>query len=337
MPREGVFNGVVFDPNIFAGYMQEQSCLNTAIIQSGILVEDPIIKKALGSDGNVGTTPFFLPVDEEGDALNYDGKTNNVPSELKNSKQMFMAIGRQKAWKENTFVRYLSGKSPLQNLADHLVVPYWTFQWQQDLLAIIKGVLGVTEMKSHITDLSVASGSITDANKISLETPVDAGQKALGDKRKEFSLFICHSVIATRLLKLNIAEYRKFTVAGAVEEIELKCIGNMIILETDDGTVDSTTPSFPKYHSYMLGRGVILTATKIVDRPYYPDYDPETDGGIDKLYTKQARVFHPNGFSIKADNIATESPTREELATASNWELKFNHRNIRIAEIISNG
>ena len=84
----------------------------------------------------------------------------------------------------------------------------------------------------------------------------------------------------------------------------------MIILETDDGTVDRTTPNFPKYHSYMLGRGVILTATKTVDRPYYPDYDPETDGGIDKLYTKQARVFHPNGFSIKADNIATESPTR---------------------------
>lgn len=82
---------------------------------------------------------------------------------------------------------------------------------------------------------------------------------------------------------------------------------------------------------------MLFTATKTVDRPYYPDYDPETDGGIDKLYTKQARVFHPNGFSIKADNIATESPTREELATASNWELKFNHRNIRIAEIISNG
>ncbi len=337
MPREGVFNGVVFDPNIFAGYMQEQSCLNAAIIQSGILVEDPIIRSALQNAGNVGTTPFFLPVDEEGDALNYDGKTNNVPTELKNGKQMYMAIGRQKAWKETTFVRYLSGKSPLQNLADHLVVPYWTFQWQQDLLAIIKGILGVADMKSHITDLSVASGSITDANKISLETPLDAGQKALGDKRKEFSLFICHSVVATRLLKLDIAQNRKFTVAGVAGEIELKCIGDMIILETDDGTVDSTTPNFPKYHSYMVGKGTFLTSTKTVDKPYYPDYDPETDGGINKLYTKQARVIHPNGFSIKADNITTESPTREELANKDNWELKFNHRNIRIAEIISNG
>lgn len=71
--------------------------------------------------------------------------------------------------------------------------------------------------------------------------------------------------------------------------------------------------------------------------PYDTDYDPEKLGGVSMLYTKQARVMHPNGFSIKADNIVEESPTREELANSANWELKFNHRNVAIAEIISNG
>lgn len=337
MPREGIFNNTVFDPDVFTGYMQEQSCLNLAIIQSGILVEDPTIGSQLTASSNVGTTPFFLPVDDEGDALNYDGKTNNVPSELKTSKQTYMAIGRQKAWKENSFVRYLSGESPLQNLADNLVVPYWTNQWQLDLLAIIKGILAIESMKSHITDLSTKSGEITDSNKITLETPIDAGQKALGDKRKTFSLFICHSVVATRLLKLNIAQNRKYTVPGVAGEIELKSIGDMVILETDQGTVDSTTEGYPIYHSYMVGKGTFLTKQKVVDKPYYADYDPETNGGIDKLYTKQARVLHPNGFSIAVDNIEEESPTREELANPGNWTLKFNHRNIKIAEIISNG
>lgn len=337
MPRTGEFNGVYFDPDVFTEYMQEQSCLNFAIIQSGVLQEDPIIRSKLGGEGNVGTTPFFNSIDNEGDALNYDGKTDNTPTELSTKKQMFMAISRMKAWKETDFVRYLSGKSPLQNLATKLVVPYWTYQWQKDLLAIIKGVMGVTEMKTHKTDLSVTSGSITDANKIELNTPLRASQKALGDKRRDFSLFICHSTVATRLVELNIAQNVKYTVPNAVEQVELKQIGDMIILETDDGTVDTTTPNFPVYHSYMLGRGTILTADKTVPDPYATDYDPEKLGGVSKLYTKQARVFHPNGFSIKADNIAEESPTREELANSSNWELKFNHRNVAIAEIISNG
>lgn len=337
----GKFGNIYFDPDIFSGYMQEQSCLNPAIIQSGILVEDPIIRNALTNSGNVGTTPFFLPIDDETDALNYDGKTDNVPTELKNSKQTYMAIGRQKAWKETTFVRYLSGKSPLQNLADNLVVPYWTNQWQQDLLAIIKGILGVSAMASHITDLSVDSSktgaTITDSNKIALESPIDAGQKALGDKRKNFSLFICHSVVATRLLKLDIAQNRKYTIPGVAGEVELKTIGDMVILETDDGTLDDSTTGFPEYHSYMVGKGTFLTSSKTVDRPYYQDYNPEKNGGVDMLYTKQSRVIHPNGFSIVADNIASDSPTRTELGTAANWTLKFNHRNIAIAEIISNG
>lgn len=337
MPHEGVFNNVYFDSDVFTEYMQEQSCLNFALIQSGVLQEDPLIENAIRTSSNIGTIPYFLPVDAEGDALNYDGKTDNTPSELGTGKQMFMAISRMKAWKENDFVRYLSGKSPLQNLATSLVVPYWTYQWQKDLLAIIKGIMGVTEMKSHKTDLSVTSGSITDANKIDLTTPVGVGQKALGDKRRDFSLFICHSTVATRLVELNIANIVKYTVPGASNEIELKTIGNMIILETDDGTVDNTKAEFPVYHSYMLGRGTILTASKEVPHPYYTDYDAEKLGGVSMLYTKQARVLHPNGFSIVAENIVEESPTRAELGNSANWKLKFNHKNIAIAEIITNG
>lgn len=337
MARTGIFSGVNFDAEIFGGYMQEQSCLNPAFVTSGVLLEDPILRKNLANSGNVGTTPFFLPVDGERDALNYDGKTDNTPTELTNGKQTYMAISRMKAWKETTFVRYLSGKSPLQNLANNLVVPYWTNQWNKDVIAIIKGVMGVAGMASHKTDISVSSGSITETNKITLTTPMETAQKALGDKRRDFSLFICHSTVATRLAKLNITEVKKFTIPNTMEEIELKVIGNMVVFESDEGTVDTSVSDFPRYHSYLLGRGALLTSPKEVDNPYGTKYDHEKNGGVEKLYTKQARVIHPNGFSLKVDEIDEESPTRTELANSANWELKFDHKNIAIAEIISNG
>lgn len=341
MARTGEVGGFYFDSEVFTEYMQEQSCLNNLIIASGILMYDPIIDKAVGRSGNVGTIPFFLPIDSETDALNDDGKTDNTPTTLRGSKQTYMAIARMKSWKENTYVRYLTGKSPLNNLANNLVVPYWTNQWEKIILHITKGVMGVAGMASHVTDLSVDTTGdtyeITDANKIGLTTHIDAGQKALGDKRGNFSLIIMHSVVAANYKKKELMENKKFFSPILNVEINVPMIGNMIVLETDTGTSETDSKGITKYHSYMFGRGAFLTANKLVHRPYGAKYDDEEDGGVEKLYTKQAKVIHPNGFSMKVDNIAEESPTNEELANKANWELKFNHKNVPMAEIITNG
>lgn len=337
MPRSGLINGFYFDAEVFGNYMQEQSCLNNLILNSGILQFDPIIEQMVGSNNNVGTIPFFLPVDGESEAKNDDGNTDNTPSELTGSKQTFMAIARMKAWTEKTYTRYLTGKSPLQNFADNLVVPYWTREKEADLMAIIKGVMGLDAMKTHVTDLSTTSGQITEANKIGLTSHIDLGQKALGDKRSRFSLFVCHSTVAANYKKLELMENKKFFSPILNAEIEVPMIGNMIVLETDTNTVDTTVENFPVYHSYMIGRGTFLYSPKQVHRPYGSKYDDEKNGGQESIYTKMAYVFHPNGFSIKADNIAKESPTRAELENKANWELKFNHKNIAIAELISNG
>jgi hypothetical protein len=337
MPREGVVNNFHFDKEVFTDYMQEQSLLNNALIASGVVVYDPLLDEMVGGKGNVGTIPFFSNIDNESDALNDDGKTDNVPTELEGKKQTFMAIARMKAWKEKTYTRYLTGKSPLHNLANNLVVPYWKNQWEKDLMATIKGVMGLSAMSTHKTDVSVTTGTITDANKIDLVTHLDLGQKAKGDKRGQFTLFVCHSKIATNYKKLEIIENKKYFIPVLNQTIELPVIGNMIVLETDTNTIDTSVEGFPVYHSYMLGRGAFLTTDKQVHEPYNTKYDPETDGGVEKLYTKQAKVLHPDGFSIKIDNIIEESPTRVELATSDNWELKVDNKLISIAEIISNG
>ncbi|MEG0366518.1 MAG: hypothetical protein RR585_06765 [Coprobacillus sp.] len=337
MAREGVVNGFYFDKEVFTGYMQEQSCLNNLIIASGILQYDPVLEEMVGSKGNVGTIPFFLSADSEGDALNDDGKTDNTPTELKGSKQTFMAIARMKSWYEKTYTRYLTGVAPLQNLADRLVVPYWTNQWEKVILSTLKGVMGLDSMTTHRTPIATTTGSITDANKIGLTTHIDLGQKALGDKRTNFSLFVAHSQVVSNYKKLELVENIKYFSDILGKEITVPRIGNMIVLETDTGTVDTSVEGFPVYHSYMLGAGTFLTCNKLVHRPYGTKYDDEKLGGVETLYTKQAKVIHPNGFSIKADLIAGESPTNTELATSTNWELKLNHKNITIAEIISNG
>ena len=48
-------------------------------------------------------------------------------------------------------------------------------------------------------------------------------------------------------------------------------------------------------------------------------------------------MLHPNGFSLKVQEIDGESPTYAELGTVDNWELSFNEKNVKIGQIISNG
>lgn len=337
MPRTGLNNGHCFDPEVFGDYMQEQSLIRNAFIYSGAIVFDPVLEEMLGTSSNVGTIPMFSSIDGEGDALNDDGETDNVPTALKGKKQTFMAVARMKSWFENTYVRYLTGRSPLQNLANRLVVPYWTNQWEKVVLSIVKGVMGLEAMATHKTDLSVKSGTIEEGNKIGLTSGLDLGQKALGDNRHLFSLFICHSQVATNLRKLQLIENVKYYSDILDEEIELPTYNGMIVFETDTGTVDTTVENFPAYHSYMLGRNVISYAPKKVHRPYGAFYDDETNGGVEKIFTKQARVYHPNGFSILVNNIAKESPTNAELANAANWKLEIDAKHIAIAELITNG
>lgn len=55
------------------------------------------------------------------------------------------------------------------------------------------------------------------------------------------------------------------------------------------------------------------------------------------LFTKQGKVLHPNGLSLAVDTIVKESPTFAELGAKANWSLKFNHKNVKIGMIKTNG
>ena len=335
MAGTGLVQDFYFDKEAFADYMQEQSCLNLAILNSGIIVDDPKLH-AVANSGNVGTIPFFNNIDNETDALNFDGKTDNIPTALTGGKQTYMAVARMKAWKDSDFVRYLTGKSPLQNLASNLVVPFYTRTWQRTLVAMISGVLGVAGMEEHTTDLTSSTGEVTEANELQLTTYLDAQNKAVGENHGIFSLCFMHSVVFKNLKKKELIEYRKYTDPNTLQSYDLPVYGNMIVMETDTDTVD-LSGNKPVYTTYMVGKGAFLGSPKAIPNPYETAYDAEDKGGINKLYTKQARVMHPNGFSVVVDNIAEESPTDTELATSANWNLRFNHKVIALACIKSNG
>lgn len=86
----------------------------------------------------------------------------------------------------------------------------------------------------------------------------------------------------------------------------------------DDYVVPAT-----RYTTYLLGKGAIEYCDCGAKVPSEVDRDPATDGGVDKLYTRQRKLFAPKWISWEgADSII--SPTKGQLETGSNWEIVNN-------------
>lgn len=338
MPRTGTFGGFAFDPEVFAEYMAEQPTWSNAIIASGILQEDATIMDLIGSRGNVATLPFYKAMDiADYEPYNNDGNTDNIPKEIRGGKQTAMLIQRMMAWKAKDFTKELTGADPMQHIANS-VRNYYSQVWEAELMNIVNAVMKMDGMKSHVMDIASTGDSVASGNSVNETTMIFAQQKALGEAAGNFGIAIMHSLILAKYKAMGLVEYAKYNEEnGLAKEVQLPTINGLVVVPSDRYTID-TSGAFPKYITTIVGRGAILTAPKTnYEEPYYVDYDPESNAGVEKLYTKEGRVLHPNGFNLNVNNISSESPTKEELGTTDNWSLAFNEKNVRIGQIISNG
>lgn len=340
MAREGMFGGFYFDEEVFTDMMHEAKYWTNPIMTSGIVRNDPSIMEAIGAQGNVATIPIYNPLNIFDDGmmpLNNDGNTDNTPVEIAGNKQTCMLVQRMKAFKAKDFIKELTGADPMGHIKKS-IQSYYTQVWENELMNIANAALGVAGLAEHITDLSISTGTVGEANLINETTTIDAEQAALGDMAGGLGLIIVHSRIFANLKKLKLVEYDKYVMKDAMNhDVKLPSIGDKLVRVTDNYTVD-TSGTLPVFKSYLFGEGAFLTCDKKnYEKQYTTNYDPEKAAGTDMFYTKQGKVLHPNGLSLAVDNIAAESPTFAELGNKANYALKFNHKNVKMGLIKSNG
>nr|DAZ50995.1 MAG TPA: major capsid protein [Caudoviricetes sp.] len=331
MPRTGNFGGFEFDEEVFTGMMQEEDYWKNPILASGIVQQDDSIMDLIGEKGNVATIPIYKPLDanESGmEALNNDGETNNTPVEISGNKQTCMMIQRMKAFKAKDFTKELTGADPMTQIKNK-IAGYYQQVWENEMMNIAKAVLGVTALKEHVLDLGEKA---IDAGSV-----YDIGQAALGDMADGLGLMVMHSMIYKEYQKMGMVDFDKYVIGEVIQkEVTLPTIAGKHVLVTDRYTSNGLTGTNAVYSTFLFGEGAFLSCDKKnYEKQYTTNYDPETAAGIDKFYTKQGKVLHPNGLSLAVDNIEKESPTLAELGTSSNYALKFNTKNVKMGLIKS--
>ena len=103
-----------------------------------------------------------------------------------------------------------------------------------------------------------------------------------------------------------------------------------------------------KYVSYVMAEKFFEYDNVGVKVPNEMVRDAITDGGVDRLVTRQRKLFAPKYFSFTKSQMSTNSPTTAELADGRNWEVVNNGKTstdkkyvngklIPVARIISRG
>lgn len=328
-----------FDPELFSyNWANAIDTTLTAMVESGAVQNNAELARLISNGSDFYTLPFYKVIG--GDDDNYDGSSNINITSVQGSAQNGIVYGRAHGWKEQDFVvDYNSGADPMKQITSQ-VAKYWSKKRQGRMIKILNGVFGVSASgwNDHKTDISSATSTVADANKIGATTIGDAIQKAVGDNADIFSLVIMHSKVATNLAGLKLLDYLKYTDANGIERpLKIGTLNGMTVI-VDDGVPVDTTGSNPKYTTYVLGSGAIQYASAPVKTPVELDRNATTAGGYTALITRLRETLHPNGFSFAKPAGYTASPTDDMLADSANWSISAESaKSIAMARIISNG
>ena len=312
----------------------------TTMINSGAVVRDSEIAQMISNGSNFFTVPFYDILSGTEDV--YNGVNNFTGASLTGGSYSGVVFGRMSKWSAKSFIKdFNSGADPMAQIVDG-VAQFWIKARQTRLIAILGAVFGITgdaDWTLHKTSLATTTSSATDANRIGVTSISDATVKANGDNAGQYSLAIMHSVVANRLANLQLLEYSKYTdPAGITRNLPIATINGLTVIVNDGVPVaDSGTASGEKeYTTFILGNGAIRYAEAPVDTPSEMDRDPNTNGGVDMIYTRIRECIAPYGFSFKG-NVTSDVGVPDNILTASaSWERKMPAKSIFMARLITN-
>jgi len=329
----------IIEPSIFADYITEQTIKKNRLVQSGIIVPDPIINALVAKGGRTIDMPFFK--DLSGDAEVPESSTSTTTWELgiggiTTGQDRSVKLLRDKAFGAEDLSAELSGADPMMAIADQLVT-YWLNQEQLWLLETLDGVFAAnlaSDSGDLINDISRSSGtSATDTNKISASALITTMSK-LGDSYKNLTGIMMHSVPFFHLVNnYNVVEWD--LLEGETGKVEIPRILGREIIVDDDCSVASAATSGNLYTTFLFGRGAIARGES--PRRMAVEVGRKELSGQDFLINRRQLILHPRGVRWNDVSIAGVSPSNAELAEAQQWTRVYEKKNIRLAALITNG
>ena len=317
----------VIVPELFNPYVINRTMELCALAQSGIIVNNPEFDKLASEAARTHNMPFFE--DLAGDSEPVLEDVEMTPAKIGSNKDVSTTLFRQKMWASTNLAAALAGSDPMKAIGD-LVAGFWARDMQKELIALLAGVFGMytpeggtetTPMKDHILDITKQSSAA--AKIISASAFIDACQ-LMGDAQGLLTDVAMHSATKAYLKKNNlIATERDST------NVEFDTYQGRRVTVDDGCPVDKDGV----YTTYLFSQGAIAlgNGSPVGHVATELDRDKKVGGGVDYLINRKAYILHMRGVAYTGkvrENV--ETPTREELKLAENWNPVYEPKQLRV-------
>lgn len=295
----------VIVPEVFNDYVIQATTEKNAFIKSGIAVSDPSV--SLTDGGKTVVIPFFKEIDANVEGLSDTNAlaVNNISSD----KDVAAIHARGIAFGCNDLAKLFSGADPMLAIAKQ-VTNIWDRDFQKVALASLKGIFGLASLRDSISD---QSANVLDAKMMS-----DA-LFLLGDSYNKISAVAFHSKVLAHLKNL-----------GLVDSVQPSTLepGYYTYMEKRVIVDDSLTPVDGVYPIYFFGAGALSYNENNTLASVETDRD--ILAGNDVLTSRRVFTMHPRG--VRWIGVpAGATPSLDELALSTNWELAENRKNVAIS------
>ena len=248
-------------PDVFSRYTRFLSVDISALVQSGAVVVDSRLNASLGAGSTIFDFPFWDALSQSASNVGSDDPAtdatlNNIAAA--NSKAPRMS--RNNAWGSMHLAMTDSGEDSQAAIQAQLA-NYWAIELQKIVIAALSGINkdnGGNDSGDMAHD--VVGTSFTDnVTNFTIANLVDSAQ-TLGDHKFGLSVLVVHSVVASKMEKLEYVTVGVRPSAGA----QLARWGRYTVLITDmipSGTsavrADGSAAAATMYESWLFAPGTI--------------------------------------------------------------------------------
>lgn len=330
-----ILSDVVFRDEL-RDYMRVNSAERTAFFESGILTNNNDMSTLLASPSNTFTIPWWVDLDASIES-NYSNDVYTdiaVPLSVTSSSMQARAAYLNEGWNCMNLVKNITNQDPLEFVASRLT-DYWKKVAQRRAIATTIGIYN-DNVASNGGDMVVDAGGTINA------AAIIRSKATMGDYSGQLgglSVIAMHSAVQTELQILNLIDFTPL--ADQIPEFG-RFQGMRVVV--DDSMPVIGTGETAKYLSVIFGPGALGYAEEQDEDDMEYDREPArgNGGGAETLWTRRNFVLHPLGYSFLSTTITgTPGTTRPvsanwaDLALATNWERKFDRKQVPLAFVTS--
>ncbi len=342
-------------PDVFTPYVQQLTTEKSRLIQSGVVVSNPLLNEFLSGGGLTVQVPSFRDLDADDtngadrvstdDSVPFAAADASIPAgqarppnpqKIQTAKEIAVRMNRNNSWSSADLAAQLAGADPMAAIGGR-VATYWERRLQRIFVSSMNGIFADNAAAPSGTDTHIANdmtndisaGSFVDGvTNFSAEAFIDA-TLTMGDSMEELVAMMVHSVVYARMQKNNLIDF----IPDASGQINIPTFLGREVLVDDGMPVTASV-----YDTWLFGTAAVQIGD--VDPPDATETDRKpgggNGGGQSVLYSRRQWSMHPTGHAYIQGSIPDGGPTNANLAAATSWSRVYPERKqIKIARLVS--